>query len=148
MLNEKINLNGSVHIQLFDENMKIKQEHENHNLIVTVGKSYLATWLAAASQAGEFMSYIGVGTNSTPAAAGDTDLGTPLATRVLGTLTSATNTWQNVATFNPGVDTGAITEAGLFTASSSGTMFAHQVFPVYNKAAGDTLIVTWTVTFS
>ena len=147
-LQDYFQVKGSVHVQLIDENGNIKQEHTNHNLIVTVGKTYLASWLAAASQAGEFMSYIGVGTGTNAAAAGDTDLQTPLPTRVLGTLTSSANTWQNVAVFNPGVDTGAITEAGLFTASSSGTMFARQVFAVYNKQAGDTLQITWTVTFS
>ena len=148
MLNEYMELTGSVHVRLFDENGNLKQEHIDHNLIVTVGKTYIAAWLAAASQAGEFMSWIGLGTGTSGPAAGDTDLGTPLATRVQGVLTSSTNTWQNQATFNPGVDTGAVTEAGLFSATSSGTMFAHQVFAVYNKAAGDTMIVTWTVTFS
>jgi hypothetical protein len=32
--------------------------------VVTVGKTYLATWLAAASQAGKFMSYIALGTGT------------------------------------------------------------------------------------
>lgn len=148
MFNEKVSVKGSVHVQLFDENMNLKQEHEDHNLIVTVGKNYLADWLTQPTQADYFMRYIGLGTGTNAPAAGDTTLQTELSTRVAGTLTSSTNTWQNAATFGPGVDTGAITEAGLFSASSSGTMFARQVFAVYNKAAGDTLIVTWSVSFS
>lgn len=151
-LTEYFNLKGSVHVQLFDENGNVKQEHENHNLIVTVGKTYLAAWIAAASQAGYFMQYIGLGTGTTPAASGDTALTTEFSgggySREAGTITSSSNTWQNIATFAAGNGTGAVTEAGLFTASTSGTMFAHQVFSVYNKAAGDTLVITWTVTFS
>lgn len=149
---DKFNLRGSVKVQLIGADGKIKQQHEDHNLIVTVGKNYLATWLAAASQAGKFMSYIALGTGTTSPASGDTALQTEFAgggdSRALGILTSSTNTWTNTATFLPGNCTGAVTEAGLFTAATVGTMFARQVFAAYNKAAGDTLIVAWTVTFA
>lgn len=149
---ESFQVRGSVKVQLFDENGNLKQEHENHNLVVTVGKTYLAAWLAAASQAGPFMSYIALGTGTTAPSASDTTLQSELTgggnVRVQGTLTSSTNTWQNSAVFLPGNGTGAVTEAGLFTASTVGTMFARQTFSAYNKAAGDTLTVTWTVSFS
>jgi hypothetical protein len=125
------------------------------NIVVTIGKVYLASWLAAASQAGEFMSWIGLGTGTTTPVVGLTDLQTPLATRVQGTLTTpgSTNVWQNQVTFGPGVNTGAITEAGLFSVdwtypTPAGTMFAYQTFGVVNKGAGDTFILTWQVTFS
>lgn len=151
-INESIELKGSVKVQLFDENGKIKQAHEDHNLIATIGKSYLATWLAAASQAGKFMSYIALGVDTNGPTAGDIGLGSELTggsnARVVGTLTPSTNTWNNTATFAPGNGTGAVTEAGLFSDLTSGTMFARQVFAAYNKAAGDTLIVSWTVTLS
>ena len=151
-LGQSINLTGAVHVQLVGPDGSLKQEHRKSNLIVTVGKNYLATWLAAASQSGEFMSYIALGTGTTSPASGDTALQTEFAgggySRVQGTLSASSNVWQNQATFSPGNGTGAVTEAGLFTASSSGTMFAHQVFSAYNKQAGDTLIITWTVTFS
>lgn len=151
-INELLKLKGSVKVQLFGPDGKLKQEHEDHNLIVTVGKNYLATWLAAASQSGEFMSYIGLGTGVTSPSSGDTALQTELSgggySRSLGVLSASTNTWTNTATFSPGNGTAAITEAGLFSASTSGTMFARQTFSAYNKAAGDTLVVAWTVTFS
>lgn len=147
-----IQLKGSVKVQLFDKDGRLKQSHEDHNLIVTAGKNYLAAWLQAASQAGKFMSYIALGTGTTSPASGDTTLETELVgggySRVLGTLTNSLNTWTNTAQFDPGNGTAAITEAGLFSASSAGTMFARQTFAAYNKAAGDTMIVTWTVTFN
>ncbi len=150
--NESFDFRGSVHVQLIGSDGKVKQEHTKHNLIVTVGKSYLATWLAAATQSGEFMSYMGLGTGTTSPAAGNTTLETEFSgggySRQQGTLTASSNVWQNVCTFSPGNGTGAITEAGLFSASTSGTMFARQTFSAYNKAAGDTLIITWTVTLS
>jgi hypothetical protein len=151
-LNEQIHLKGSVNVKLIGPDGVVKQEHTNDNLVVTVGKSYLATWLAAASQAGQFMPYVGLGTLQTGPASGDTALGAESVvggySRVSGTLTTASNVWTNTATFNPGNGTDAIKEAGLFSASTSGTMFAHQTFNVYNKAAGDTMIIVWSVTFS
>ena len=151
-LNEEIKLTGYVDVKLIGPDGKVKQQHSGKNLVVTVGKNYLAAWLAAASQAGEFMSYMGLGTGSSGPTSGDTTLGSEFSgggdSRVLGTLTSASNVWTNTVTFPPGNGTGAITEAGLFTAVTSGTMFARQVFAVYNKAAGDTLIIVWNVTFA
>ena len=37
---------------------------------------------------------------------------------------------------------------GVFNASSSGTMLCRSVFSVVNKAAGDSMTVTWVITIS
>ena len=60
----------------------------------------------------------------------------------------STNTITYTATFPAGTGTGAITEAAVLNASSSGTMLCRTTFPVVNKAAGDTIAVTWVVTVS
>lgn len=145
---ETIKATGHIGFKLFDENGMLKDSKEIHNVVVTVGKNFLAAWLAAASQATPFMNYIGLGTGVAAANASDTDLQTPLTSRVAGTLSSASNVWQNVALFGPGVDTGAITESGIFSDSVAGTLFARQTFAVINKAAGDSLQVTWQITLS
>jgi len=151
-LNETLKLKGTVTLKMYDADGKLIHEQCNPNLIVTVGKSYLATWLAAASQAGKFMSYIALGTGSASPTVGDTSLQSEFSgggySRQQGTLTGSSNVWQNVATFPAGNGTGAITEAGLFSAVTSGTMFARQVFAVVNKASGNTVIITWQVSFS
>lgn len=149
---EFIKAKGHVFYELRDSKGRLKKKWDVDNLVVTVGKNYLAAWLAAASQSDEFMSYVGLGTGTNAASASDTALQTEFSgggySRIQGTLTSSTNVWQNVASFPAGNGTGAITEAGLFSASTSGTMFARQVFSAVNKASGDTLQVTWQVTFS
>lgn len=145
---ETIKAKGRIKFDLFDSSGNLKETREINNVVVTVGKNFLATWLTAATQSTFFMQYIGLGTGTNAANASDTDLQIPLSTRVAGTLTPSSNVWQNVASFGPGVDTGAITESGIFSASTSGTLFARQTFAVINKAAGDTLQVTWQVTFS
>ena len=151
-LKENIELKGSVHVKLIGPDGVVKQEHTDHNLVVTVGKTYLATWLAAASQAGKFMSYVGLGTDQTGPASGDVALGAESVvggySGQIGVLTSLSNVWTNTCTFAPGNGTDAIKEAGLFDQSTTGTIFAHQTFAVYNKAAGDTMIIVWSVTLS
>jgi hypothetical protein len=93
---------------------------------------------------------MGVGTGSTAAAAADTALGTEVDRNGLavsggtatGAVVSYTGTWA------PGDGTGALTEAGLFTASSGGVMLCRTVFPVVNKGADDTVTIVWDVTIS
>lgn len=147
-LNEKAIATGHINFKLFDAEGNLKEERDIKNVVVTVGKVYMATWLAAATQADYFMKYVGLGTGTTAASASDTALETELATRATGTITSSGAVWQSVSTFNAGVDTGAITEAGIFSASSSGTMLARQVFSAINKGASDSLQVTWQITIS
>lgn len=147
-MKDDVKLTGYIRFALIGPDGKVKENREIKNVVVTVGKNFLATWLAAASQAGSFMQYIGLGTGTNAANASDTALQTELSTRQAGTLSAAGNVWQNQATFGAGVDTGAITEAGIFSASSAGTMLARQVFAVINKGAGDSLQVTWQITLS
>ena len=94
------------------------------------------------------MSHMGIGTGSTAAAAGDTALGSQSVRSALTTTTVNTNEVTYVATFSAGSGTGAITEAGIFNASSSGTMLCRTVFSVVNKGASDSMTITWTVTVS
>lgn len=148
MFIENVTPKGRIKFDLYDASGNLKETREINNVVVTVGKNYLATWLTAATQANYFMQYIALGTGTNAANASDTTLQIELSSRVAGTLTPSSNVWQNVASFGPGVNTGAITESGIFSASSAGTMFARQTFAVINKGAGDSLQVTWQVTFS
>lgn len=147
-MQDNLKLTGHIRFDLFDTEGNLKQHEEVKNVVVTVGKNYLAAWLMAATQSDYFMRYLALGTGLTAANATDTILVIESATRVAGTLTSSTNVWQNQGTFGAGVNTGAITEAGIFSASTVGTLLARQVFPVINKAAGDSLQVTWQITLS
>ena len=58
------------------------------------------------------------------------------------------NTITYVATFGAGDGTGAVTEAGLFNASSGGSLLCRTVFSVVNKSSTDSMTITWVVTIS
>jgi hypothetical protein len=146
MFNDAIKMTGNLKLVLTDEHGNVKQEEEVKNLVVTVGKGFIASRMKDATATA--MTHMEVGTGTTAAAVGDTALQTSVASSRV-TLTSTTVTTNNVAyvaTFPAGTGTGALTEAGLFNASSSGTMLCRTVFSVINKGAADTLGITWTVT--
>jgi len=147
-MKEQVKLTGHINFKLFDETGKLKTERDIKNVVVTVGKEFLASWLTVATQTDPFMSFIGLGTGSTAATSSDTDLETPLPTRVQGTLTSIGVVWQNQVTFGPGVNTGTVTESGIFSDSSLGTMLARQTFTGIPKNSLDSLEVTWQITFA
>lgn len=138
---------GSIELKVIGSDGKVKCVLQKDNLIVTVGKSFLAAWLAAVSQSTSFMPYTAVGTGTASPSVGDTTLQTELA-RLANTPSSSLNVLQLSATFGPGVATGVITEAGLFSAASLGTMFSRVVFSPVTVAAGDSLVINWSVTFS
>ena len=95
------------------------------------------------------MSHMALGSDTTAAAAGDTDLGSILGSReALDSTTASSNTITYVSSFEAGEGTGAVTEAGIFNAATSGTMLCRTVFAVVNKQADDTMSVTWTITLT
>lgn len=147
MIKENLSSKGRLNIVLRDENGNIKQQQEVDNLVVNTGLAFIASRMKDTTDAA--MSHMGVGTGTTAAVAGNTALETPLGSRVsLDSTTVTSNAIEYVATFGAGVSTGAITEAGVFNASTSGTMLCRTVFSVVNKGANDTLEITWTITIT
>tara|TARA_A100001388_G_scaffold201663_1_gene152768 strand:- start:733 stop:1155 length:423 start_codon:yes stop_codon:yes gene_type:complete len=140
MLNDGLKLTGKLSIAINDEVVK-----EVPNLVVTAGKNYVADRIKNNSTV---MSHMAIGTGSTAAAAGDTALGSQTARTALTSTTVTNNEIVYVDTFPAGTGTGAITEAGIFNASSGGTMLCRTVFSVVNKGANDAMTITWTVTVS
>jgi hypothetical protein len=145
--NENLKASGSLRVVVTDTTTgQVKEDREFKNLVVTVGKNFVASRIVGVAQ--NVMSHMALGTSNTAAAAGDTTLGAELARNSLasGTATAAVVTYT--ATFAAGTATGAIVEAGIFNASSAGTMLCRTVFSVVNKGANDAMSVTWTVTIS
>ena len=142
---ENIKLTGNLTIVLNREN-GTKDVYEHKNLVVTTGKNFIASRMKDTTDAA--MSHMAIGSGNTAAAASDTALGTQLDIQSLTSTTVSTNTVTYAATFGAGNGTGAVAEAGVFNASSSGTMLCRSVFSVVNKAAGDSMTVTWVITIS
>ena len=137
---------GRLTVELFDEFGNLKETQEIKNVVVNNGLNYIASRMKDATATA--MSHMAIGSNNTAAAAGNTALGTELGRVALTSTTVSTNTVQYIGDFPAGTGTGAVVEAGVLNASSSGTMLCRTVFSVVNKGASDTLKVTWTITVS
>jgi hypothetical protein len=124
------------------------QEFEVPNLVTTAGKGHIAAKIAATTNSPVSMTHMAIGTGTTAAAVGDTTLGTEGGRVSLTNAVVSTNTITYTATFPAATGTGAVTEAGILNGSSGGTLLCRTVFPVVNKAAGDSIAITWVVTVS
>lgn len=142
-----IRLKGRMKLELRGPDGELKDSREADNLITTVGKQDIVDQLLA-SPAQAKPQYMAVGTGSTAAAIGDTALGTESARVALATKTRSGAVLTMTATFPAGTGTAALAEAGVLSASSSGDLYSRVVFSAINKAAGDSLTITWTYTLS
>ena len=149
MLSETLKPTGELKIVVTDKNGKVKEERTEKNLVVTTGLVYIAARMTDTNSPTD-MSHMAVGTNNTAAAAGNTALGAENARVALTGAEGApsTNTIVYTASFPAGTGTGALTEAAVLNASSSGTMLCRTVFSTVNKGADDSVTITWTVTIS
>tara|TARA_R110002012_G_C11590166_1_gene606164 strand:- start:485 stop:910 length:426 start_codon:yes stop_codon:yes gene_type:complete len=141
MLNDSLKMIGHLAIAINNEVVQ-----EVPNLVVTAGKGYVASRMKDTSLGA--MSHMAIGTNSTAAAAGNTALGGEVDRNSLTSTAVSGATVTYVATFGAGEGTGAITEAALLNAASSGTMLCRTVFAVVNKGSQDSMTITWSVTVS
>ena len=147
MINDFAGATGQLSVILRDADGNIKQDVRVKNLVVNTGLNFMTSRMKDTTL--DAMTHMAVGSGTTAAAAGDTALETQISARVSLTSTTVTsNAIEYVAAFGAGVSTGAITEAGIFNASSAGTMLCRTVFAVVNKGAADTLQITWLVTIN
>jgi hypothetical protein len=127
-------------------------------VVTTAGVTEICTRFAGTSAASiANFKYHGFGTGTTAEAIGDTALVTELtteyavdSTRPTGSQAASTNTYTTVGTLSP--DSGgtlAITEHGIFSATSAGTLLDRSKFTAVNLvASSDSLQVTYTLTVS
>lgn len=145
-LQNAIKATGELTIEVRDENGQIKEVKHAKNLVVSVGKTFIASRVVGTSS--PVMSYMAIGTATATPTTADTQLGTEAGRVALASGTNSANAITFTATFPAGTGTGAITEAAVLNASSAGTMLCRTTFPVVNKAAGDSIAITWVVTIS
>jgi len=118
-------------------------------LLVNAGKAIVTNRIKGS---GTEPVYVAYGTGAGTTASADTTLFTETGTRQTGTstqqTTSVTNdTYQVVGTQTAG-STLAITNAGLFDASTSGNLFVKGDFSTINLNSGDSIQFTFKTQFS
>lgn len=163
-LSNIVELGGTLAIAHFGANGELIEDRFYSNIVVTVGKQWIAARMKDTGSPVQ-MTHMAVGGNATvgsnPAkttpAVGDSQLstgGSPALSELArvaltsagGTVSGAVVTYA--ATFAAGTGTGSLVEAGIFNSATAaaGTMLCKTSFDVVNKAANDSIAITWTVT--
>jgi hypothetical protein len=149
---ENMKLKGELRIQMFDKDGNSTLDKVVPNLVVNAGLALVTSRLVGTADA--VVTHMAVGSSSTAPAAAQTDLSSILGTRIALDSTTrvlttvANDSVQYVATFGAGVSTGTIAEAGLFNASTSGSMLCRTLTGTITKGASDSLVITWKVVFA
>lgn len=141
MFSDIIKIKGDVNFKIYDSNGKIKIDETVKNLVVDSGKIWIASRMAGSQP--DLMSQLAIGSNTTIPSALDTGLSNEIARANITETIHSNNMVTYKATFNPGIGTGAITEAGIF---NSNVMLCRTTFGVKNKEADDGMVITWTIT--
>jgi hypothetical protein len=146
-MEDSLKLKGDVFITVKDKDGNVKENRHEKNLVVSAGLNFICDRMEGTSEG--VMSHMALGSGTTAAAAGQTDLVSILGSReALDSTTVSANTITYVSSFEAGDGTGAVTEAALFNASSSGTMLCRVVFAAINKQAADTMSVSWVISLT
>lgn len=144
-------MSGVMVAELFDELGNLKDRRKVYNTVTTLGHIMAADQiLAAPAVATPGWMEVGTGTGQ---GSGDSILDAYISgsRTALDTKTRGANAIITmVCTMGAGVGTGAITEAGIFNVVTQNTtdLICYDDFSVINKAAGDSLVITWTLTFA
>lgn len=145
-----VTLKGKYFVTLYGPDGDVKERREGANVVTTVGKEFIASFLKSAALAAATFTakYAAIGSDSTGEAVGNTALGTELS-RSTGTVSYTSGGIFNVtATFATGSGTGTIYEYGLFTSSTGGTLISRDTEALITKGANDTLTVLYALTLA
>lgn len=132
-----------VSVQLRGPDGRLKAHRNIYNTVTTAGKNGIADQILAAPSLGK-PTHMAVGTGT----GGTTTLNAESDRNALTSKTRSSAVVTMVGDWAPGDATAALTEAGVLTASSAGDLWLYTTFSVINKAAADTLSITWTLTIS
>lgn len=138
---------GRLYVQKISANGEVTDYGLVSTKVVTdAGVAYLVGCLNSA-QASDVFKYHGAGTGTTAEAVGQTALITEVGSRATGSQTtgSGANVYRTVGTITFG-STLAITEHGIFSAASAGTMLDRSVFAAINVINGDSIQFTYDLT--
>lgn len=142
-MDDSVSVKGELLIQVVRDG-KVIDERKVTNLITTAGLALVAQLVTGLGTA---FSHMAIGTSTTAAAIGDTALGLEAGRVTLTSKDATSGTVAYIGDFPAGTGTGTIVEAGVFNASSGGTMLNRTVFSPVTKTASDALKITWNVTF-
>ena len=143
---DKSRPNDNITIEVKDaQTGKVIRTIHEHNLVVNAGKDLLRDFLYGDAVTG--LTHFGVGNGTTAPALAQTNLtGTSTYRFAILSLIETPQQLQTVHILGTGDANGEnLTECGLFTAFTSGTMYARATHTLVAKTAAMTITYTWNL---
>jgi hypothetical protein len=145
-MNAQINVSANVQVIVQDAvTGEILSQQEHKNLVVSGGLNLIRDLLDGDAVAG--LTHFAVGTGTSPVSAIQATLGTEVFRDTVTQRTS--NTQQLIVSYylaSGSANGNTLSEAGLFNASTAGTMFARVLLsPAITKTAAIAVTFNWTI---
>lgn len=143
MFRSGIKVKGKVNIKVLDSGNNIVEERNIDNLVVTVGKNYIASRIYDDST--DAMSHMAIGSSQTVQTLNDTTLMQEIVRSAFYSVTVTNENVEYVATFAPGATSRSISEAGILNAASAGTLLCRTTFPPITQSTSQTIAISWVL---
>ena len=153
---ESIDMKGRLTLRLYDRAGQLADYREADNLIVLDGRRMVAQQLAGVTATPLVITHLGVGIGTKETTSDDSKLQIQVIrkkiNKVLATdITAYENNTKMKLLVSADLDfneaNADLTEAGLFTADTGGTMYNRVVFPAIKKTNGFKLSLVWEIIF-
>jgi hypothetical protein len=146
MMNDAVGLDCNVTIEVREATTgRLLRTQRRHNLVTLAGRNLLRDALKGVSSP-YTLTHLAVGTGTDAAASGDTTLQTEVFRDVLTKTTSdAGKLTAQYYLSSTSANGSTLTEAGLLTAASGGTLFARVTFAGIEKSASLTVTFIWDI---
>lgn len=148
MIKDSLTVTGEVNVKVFNSNGELKSELNKSNLVVSSGKSFIATRIS--SNSATPMSHMAIGYGTNPASLSNISLQDEAQNGriAIAQPTIVNNIMTFTGIFGPTYGTGQIAEAGIFNSNSGGLMMCRTSFPPVQKDNEDTIAISWTITIN
>ena len=145
MFNDTIKMTGRLTVKRFGQNGDLLEERDIPNLVVTAGKTHIASKLVGyTGSSANVLTHMAVGTSATASAVANTTLGAEIARSAFSSSPTVSSTTVTYSASFTGL-TANITEAGIFNAASNGTMLCRTTFALIPAVSTDTIVISWNV---
>lgn len=149
-MNDTLQIKGRLEVRHFDrpDGLGVELCNETYlQTITTVGKQWVADVLQEVDAATDALKWHKSGTGTTAAVVGNTNLATGIYSRTSGSQTegASANIYRSVGTINY-TGTRSITEWGIFTTSTGGSMVSRKTFTAKSVVNGHSIQFTWDLT--
>lgn len=143
-LHSSVKITGALNIKKINLANEIVSEINVPNLVVNVGKTYIANRIK--DNTTDAMSHMAYGDGATPSEVGNTTLVSELDRQELASVEVSGVNVVFAAVFPTGSGDIIIREAGIFNSDTAGDMLCRTTFPPISKLDTDVIAISWTVT--